>query len=253
MGSELNQRNNTRNQSTADYSRKNLFTFGNRYQESILRNNTGAPLDFESGLLVVRNLGTKETASFAFVSALTAGQTVVIAGLTYTSTGATTAAQLANAFANLEDGATSGNGVATGTYSGALTDYSTGGVFSGSVTFTATTVGDKTNLAATGTGILPVATVVNGTIAFPEQVIPATADNLADVIGILFYEGVTEVPNEGVEDVNYAICGDVDAGLLLLPAGVTINTVVGNKTLKDILTDLGFVLNNVTENSNFDN
>lgn len=253
MGVYTTQRSATRNQSTADFERKNIFTFGNRYQESILRNNTGAALDFESGILVVRNTGSKETASFSFVSALTAGQTVIIAGLTYTSTGATTAAQLANAFANLTDGATAGNGVGLGTYSGALTDYTTGPVIDGKVVFTATTVGDKTNLVATGTGTLPVATVVGGLIAFEDQLLPATSENLADVIGILFVEGVTEVANGDIMNVNYAISGDVDAGLLLFPVGVTINTVVGNKSLKDVLTDLGFVLNNVTENSNFDN
>lgn len=52
---------------------------------------------------------------------------------------------------------------------------------------------------------------------------------------------------------NYCISGDIDATMLILPDGVTLDSMVGSKALKDVLTALGFVLNNVTECSNFDN
>ena len=55
MGVDITQRNADRNQSTADYQRKNVFLFGNRYQEVTFLNNTGASLDIENGLLVKRN------------------------------------------------------------------------------------------------------------------------------------------------------------------------------------------------------
>jgi hypothetical protein len=55
MSIEITQRNANRNQSTADYQRKNVFLFGNRYQEVTFLNNTGAALDVENGLLVKRN------------------------------------------------------------------------------------------------------------------------------------------------------------------------------------------------------
>ena len=56
------------------------------------------------------------TAAFG---ALTAGETIIVNGLTFTSAAATTAAQAAAAFSNLTAGAT--NGPSTkGTYSGAF-------------------------------------------------------------------------------------------------------------------------------------
>ena len=52
---------------------------------------------------------------------------------------------------------------------------------------------------------------------------------------------------------SYCISGDIDASMLILPDGVTLDSIVGSKALKDVLTAQGFVLNNVTECSNFDN
>lgn len=73
-------------------------------------------------------------------SALTAGQTLTVDGLTFTAGAAgTTAAQTAAAFANLTKGATQGNST-LGTYSGAMTGlWTTGAVATDTVTFTATT------------------------------------------------------------------------------------------------------------------
>lgn len=250
------QRGITNNQSTADYLYQNIFTFGNRYNSGVFINNLGESLDANDGILVVRNSGTFETATAKFV-ALTAGQTMIIAGLTYTSTGATTAAQLAAAFANLAVGATTGAGTATGTYSGALTAYATGpasGALLDSVVFTASTVGNKTDLAATGTGTAPTFTIINGTTGVDEGFSPATPATLANVIGILkVSNGVTTMANLTSVNANYAMSGDIDASMLILPLGVTLDTIVGNKALKDILTALGFVLNNVTEMTKFNN
>lgn len=136
-------RGGTRNQSTADYSRHNLFTYGNRYQDAIFNNNTGGALTAESGILVVRN--------------------------------------------------TTSN-----------------------------------------------------------KIQPATDANLANVIGIL---NINEVELADAEDANacYCISGDIDANELVLPGAATLDTTVGNKNLIDVLTSLGFVVKNVTENSKFDN
>jgi flagellin len=57
-------------------------------------------------------------------SGLLSGQSVTVAGLTYTATSDTTAANVASAFANLTEGATTGSG-ATGTYSGKFTGFGT--------------------------------------------------------------------------------------------------------------------------------
>lgn len=249
------QRSATRNQSTVDYTSQNIFTYGNRYNTGTFINNIGETLNAQDGILVVRNSGTFETATAKFV-ALTTGQTIILGGLTYTSTGATTAAELATAFANLAVGATTGAGTATGSYSGALTGYSTGAVKGASldtVVFTASTVGAKTDLADTGTGTNPTITIVNGTSGVDEGFSPATSATLANVIGILKIEGQNTMADAASLKANYCISGDIDAGMLILPLGVTLDSVVGSKALKDVLTALGFVLNNVTELSNFDN
>lgn len=251
------QRNATRNQSTVDYERKNIWLYGNRYQDGVLVNNLGETLDAEDGILVVRNAGTFETAAVEF-TALTAGQTMILGGLTYTSTGATTGSQLAAAFANLSVGATTGAGTATGSYSGTLAGWNTGAVVSDpsvdTVVFTATAVGNVTNLAATGTGSAAATiTTVAGTAGTVNGFSPATSANLADVIGILKVEGVVTLANAATTNAYYGIKGDIDTSLLVLPAGVTIDSMVGNKALKDILTDLGFVLFNVKETTKFDN
>lgn len=89
----------------------------------------------------------------------------------------------------------------------------------------------------------------------PAQIIPAIAGaTLANVIGVLKTDQIT-LADAGTASVNYAIGGDIDISLLQLPATVTLDTVVGTtgKCLRDFLTDLGFVLRNVTENSKFDN
>jgi hypothetical protein len=249
------QRSATRNQSTMDFTAQNIFTYGNRYATGTLVNNVGETITAQDGFLVVRNAGTFETATAKFV-ALTTGQTMIIAGLTYTSTGATTAAQLAAGFANLAVGATTGAATATGAYSGTLAGYATGAAHGASldtVVFTASTVGAKTDLAATGTGTSPTFTIVNGTAGIDEGFSPATSANLASVIGILKLEGQNTMANAATLTANYCLSGDIDASLLILPDGVTLDTIVSGKALKDILTALGFVLNNVTELSKFDN
>lgn len=251
-----NQRNATRNQSTVDYSIDNVFLYGNRYANGILVNNIGEELNAQSGILVVRNSGSFETASVKFsATSLSAGQTIIIAGLTYTSTAVTTQAQLAVAFANLAVGATTGAGTATGTYSGALTGYSTGAVVSDDiVVFTASTVGNKTDLVQTGTGAAVTSiTVVNGTTGIDEGFSPATSANLASIIGVLRIDGSVVLANSSSVSACYALSGDIDAGLLVLPVGVSLDTVVSGKALKDILTALGFVLKNVTELTKFGN
>ena len=253
MGVDVTQRNATRNQSTADYERKNVFLYGNRYANGVLVNNTGETLAAKDGILVVRNAGTYETATVDFNTSLTAGQTMILGGLTYTSTAVTTADQLAAAFANLAVGATTGAGTATGTYSGALTGWSTGAnLGSGRVVFTASALGNPTNLAATGTGTAPTITTVAGSAGTPGGFSPATSANLADVIGILKIDN-TSLDNAATANAYYCVSGDIDASLLTLPLGVNLDAMVGNKALRDVLTGLGFVLFNVTENSKFDN
>ena len=84
---------------------------------------------------------TTESSKLTF-NVMTSGQTVTVAGLTFTAgAGGATNAQVAAAFANLNAGATSG--VTTyGTFSGTLTGFSSGALSGTSdITFTSTTLG----------------------------------------------------------------------------------------------------------------
>ena len=85
------------------------------------------------------------------------------------------------------------------------------------------------------------------------QVELATASNLADVLGITFMDTTVLADNAATVSIDYAIRGDIDGGLLQLPANVTLDTTVGNKALRDVLNDLGFVIFAVQEQTKIDN
>jgi len=132
---------------------------------------TASPVTF-SGADVTSG-GTTENVTVTFNNSLTTGQTFTIAGLTYTSTGTTTAAQLAVAFSNLSAGVTTGGGTLTGTYSGTFTGYFTGNVDgNNAIVVAATTANTNINpnivITSGGTGspavssIATVGTVVEG-------------------------------------------------------------------------------------------
>ena len=126
---------------------------------------------------------------------LTANQSITVAGLTYTSTGITSQAELAAAFASLGDGATTGGTTTKGTYSGNLTGYSTGAVSAGAVAFTASAAGVTTDLTVTGSGAsaAPIAITTSGAAAVTEHVALTGADN-----GNVFqYDGGTEGGTSG--------------------------------------------------------
>lgn len=162
--------------------------------------------------------GTFETASVLFsATPLSAGQTVTLAGLTYTSTGATTQAQLAAAFANLANGATTGAGTGTGTYSGALTGYATGAVItSTTVVFTATTTGNQPNLTQSGTGAAATITITAGTnpvgiVTLTTKWKGLTSASLSTLIDIngdgagLTYALTTQTAGAGSPDISGAL------------------------------------------------
>lgn len=88
-----------------------------------------------------------EAAEFKFYP-ITEGQAITIAGLTYTATTQMTADEVASAFSSLADGATTGTGAATGTYSGTLADWTSGAVANGNeLVFTTTTGAVGENVA----------------------------------------------------------------------------------------------------------
>jgi flagellin len=105
------------------------------------QNPTGASPSVSVTQLV--NPRTTSTYNIQFSNLIT-GQSVTVAGLTYTATSDEAASSVASAFANLNEGATSGNGA--GSYSGALAGFNTHGQ-SGALVSSATTASNVRGLA----------------------------------------------------------------------------------------------------------
>jgi hypothetical protein len=88
----------------------------------------------------------------------------------------------------------------------------------------------------------------------PANFLPATAANLADVVGIVDSEGVVSLGAGLTLVISVCTKGTIDSNQLVLPAAVTLDTVVGNKTLRDVLEAIGFHIDSSTvENTKFDN
>jgi flagellin len=113
-----------------------------------------------------------ETAAITIgAGGLIAGQSVRIAGLTFTATAAVSQAQLGTAFASLSDGAT---GAATanaaamaliGKYSGTLSGFSTSAVISNVITASSTITGTNvTDIATSFQGNAAIATAMTGIV-----------------------------------------------------------------------------------------
>ncbi len=111
--------------------------------------------------------GTFETATITFKD-LVATESVTIGGLTFTATGAVTAAELATAFEGLTDGTdfTTANGSqilppGAGSFSaGTLTGWVGGTANGADLEFTASVVGNATDIAATSAAVAGAPTVV---------------------------------------------------------------------------------------------
>ncbi len=180
--------------------------------------------------------GTKvtETASVKF-SALTAGQTLTIGGLTFTASTAMTAAEAASAFANLVNGTlpaagdSQGGGAASkGTYTGILSGWTSGAVSTDTVVFTSTTANKNvTDLANTGTGTATVTTTSgSGTAQGEVQTIDLTGVT-AGANGDFTIAGVTI--SVLTTDTTQQIADKVVAALNAVAAG----TAIGDATATD--------------------
>lgn len=108
-----------------------------------------------------------ETAVVDFASGTTHAQnsTVILGGLTLTvnAAGGLTGDVIANAFANLANGATGTNSAGNYTFSGTLTGWSTGALANtDQITFTSSTAANVTDLGNTGTATLTGITKTDG-------------------------------------------------------------------------------------------
>lgn len=94
--------------------------------------------------------GVTESSAVTFLD-MTVGQSVTVAGLTYTATQATTAAEVAGFFSGLSASAVTPDHPAKGTFSGALTGFNTGANAAGTLNFTSVVSDtDVTDLTVSG-------------------------------------------------------------------------------------------------------
>jgi flagellar hook-associated protein 2 len=103
-------------------------------------------------------------------TALLNGQSVTVAGLTYTATQDLSAQDVATAFSGLSNSIVTPTDTAQGTFSGALTGFNAGASSNEFVTFTSATAGQVSDIAVTTTGAgVPVVTTSQGVTAANES------------------------------------------------------------------------------------
>lgn len=100
-------------------------------------------------------------------------------------------------------------------------------------------------------------TVVIRNASAPTKVIPAVAGaTLVNIVGVVAGMADVEGIADGADvDITYGHGGSINKNELILPDGVTLDTVPtgAGKTVGDILEALGFDLEAVTENTKTDN
>jgi hypothetical protein len=132
----------------------------------------GTFLESDSSGKQVAHGSIAESALVTFTTALTSGQTLIIAGLTWTAgSSGTTVAQLVTAWKDIAVGtgyAALASRTGGGTFTaGTLTGYATEAVDTNTVIFNAATaLANATDVAATGTGTAPTITITAGTATF---------------------------------------------------------------------------------------
>ena len=136
---------------------------------SSLSNAVSTVSDLQTGDSLIMN---SESAVVTF-AALTSSQTVTLGGLTFTASAATTAAQVASAFANSGTGRvdgdfvsstiTDGDGNTIGTLSGTLSGWDIGSysLVNGQATFTSISTGNVDDLEDGGSGTVDITTSVS--------------------------------------------------------------------------------------------
>ncbi len=200
-----------------------VYTDGNTAQ-AIQLDDTASFLDatslsdmatkLETDLNTDPSLGnTSEAASVQFV-ALTAGQFVELGGLKFTAgANGATADEVAAAFANLAEGATTGPGTAKGSYTGTLNGYATGAANNADqVVFTSTAVGDITDLAESQGSTVGAITVTDGgagvtfevtvsgtnLVITPSTGVTVVASGTDFVSGVTYPRGTVSTPSSAV-------------------------------------------------------
>ena len=169
----------------------------------------GSPTVFAAPVVTDGGNGALANASLQFPpGGLNAGDSVTVSGLRFTAGRAITAGEVASAFASLANGAITGAGSSYGSYSGALTGFSSGAaVNSNQLVFTQIVSGTQTSIeksssitkASTGTGLTvdKFSTAQNAIFTVGDTSYSKTSNTIGDAItGVtlsLMEEGVAKV------------------------------------------------------------
>jgi hypothetical protein len=189
----------------------------------------GTFLESDSAGKLIAHGSIAESALVTFTAALTSGQTLIMAGLTWTAgSSGTTVAQLVTAWKDIASGtgyaalsARTGGGTFT---AGTLTGYATEAVDANSVIFNAATaLANATDVAATGTGTAPTITITAGTATFNKIAgvtmydVDATA---GDVDASVFIDASFWAQDDGYDFLLWAVDPAVD--VITLSTGATV-------------------------------
>ncbi|WP_395402264.1 DUF4214 domain-containing protein [Pseudoduganella sp. UC29_106] len=130
--------------------------------------------------------GVKQAATYTF-GVLLQGQTMTVAGLTFTAAKDLTAAEVATAFANLAASAAQGEGkVANGSYTGAFAaDWTSAAANGATVTFTA-----KTAATAAASALAPTTAQGTGSATLVQPTAGATVAGLTNVDAVTGVAGI---------------------------------------------------------------
>lgn len=207
-----------------------------------------------SAAVVVANTVDKvaavtETHSLVF-SAMTAAQTVTVNGLTFTATGAVTAAQAAAAFASLSNGATQGTST-LGTYSGTFgtVSYASGAASSATLVLTSNATGNVTDVTVSSVGATsPAVTTVGGVTAVAASGKGGVTANTITITDVNNGDALKAGTIASVTASNYTTLTVNDNALTTLSAtGGSGNITIANGGLTTATNKtLGLTLNGVT-------
>lgn len=162
------------NGSATTHVQGDIYIYGNTSTTTVNVKQT-ATVGAQPGIAAVAE--TTEVASVKF-SALVKGQSLTVAGLTFTAAKNLTAAEVAKAFSNLAevnlpvdaDGDTQGSGLAAnGTYTGSIEGWTSAAANGDTVVFTSTVAGDVDDLKFTGSAAF---TPEGATTATPAATVP---------------------------------------------------------------------------------
>jgi flagellar hook-associated protein 2 len=144
---------------------------------------------------------------------MSAGQTVTVAGLTYTATDTTTAAEVAAAFSGIQSGGSLPSGLTKGLFSGSLTGFNAGASAAGNASLTFSSTSSLTN-------VTDIAVTTSQTVFLPTEASNQTAVDAQVKIDGISYTRSTNTLTDVVKGVTLNLKALTSAGS---PATVQLN------------------------------